>query len=73
LCLHFARKQGCRLHGPHPAKDALIYAECCLQAAPPEAYAPAHAYLDERYSLEVPPGRLEALLNLAENIERALQ
>jgi hypothetical protein len=73
LCLHFARKKGCRLHEPHPSAVALIYAECCMSAAPQEAYAPAYAYLDERYSLDVAPGRLEALLNLAKSLERALQ
>ena len=72
LCLHFARKNGCVLAGPHPAKDALIYAECCMHAAAPEAYAPAYAHLTERYSLEVTPGRLEALLDLAESLERGL-
>ena len=73
LCLHFARKKGCSLPGPHPAKDALIYAECCMDAAPAEAYAPAFAHLAERYSHEVSPGRLEALQDLAARLERALQ
>lgn len=73
LCLYSARKKGCSLPGPHPAKDALIYAECCMDAAPAEAYAPAYAHLAERYSPEVAPGRLEALQDLATRIERALQ
>ena len=73
LCLHFVRKQGGLLPGPHPGRAALIYAECCLHAAPPEAYAPAYAHLTERYSPKVPPGRLEALLQLANSIELALQ
>ena len=61
LCLHVARKKGCILTGPHPAKDALIYAECCMDAAPAEAYAPAYAHLAARYSQKVAPGRLDAL------------
>ena len=73
LCLHFARKKGCSLPGPHPAKDALIYAECCMDAAPAEAYASAYAHLAERYSHEVAPGLLEALQDLATSVERALQ
>ena len=73
LCLHFARKWGCILPGPHLAKDALIYAECCMDAAPAGAYAPAYAHLAQRYDPEVAPGRLEALQDLATRIERALQ
>jgi hypothetical protein len=44
-----------------------------MAAAPAEAYAPAYAHLAERYSHEVAPGRLEALLDLAKRIESALQ
>jgi len=73
LCLHFTREKGCSLPGPHPEKAALIYAECCMDAAPAEAYAPAYAYLAERYSQKVAPGRLDALQDLATRIEKALQ
>ncbi len=69
LCLHFARKKGCSLPGPHPTKHALIYAECCMDASPEDAYAPAYAHLVDRYSHELAPGRLEALLHLAKRIE----